>query len=128
MPWVGDDLGAHLLEFTNGGSKPTARQEGTWNFFIHIAPVWMCTPDAGDCSPTGMRCGPISSFLLIWPTFKAAGAVAEAELIHGVLSNAIPVDALAEHVFVAAAIEVQFARLAAQLDVNALRPVGQGAM
>jgi FdhE protein len=58
---------------------------------------------------------------------KAAGAVAEAELIRGVLSNAIPVDALAEHVFVAAVLEVHFARLAAQLDVNALRPVGQGA-
>jgi FdhE protein len=58
---------------------------------------------------------------------KAAGAVAEAELIRGVLSNAISVDALAEHVFVAAILEVHFARLAAQLDVNVLRPVGQGA-
>jgi FdhE protein len=58
---------------------------------------------------------------------KAAGAVGGGELIRGVLSNAIPVEALAEQVFVAAVLEVHFARLAAQFDVNALRPVGQGA-
>jgi FdhE protein len=58
---------------------------------------------------------------------KAAGTVADAELISGVLSNAIPGDALAEHVFVAAVLQVHFARLAAQLNVNALRPVSQGA-
>ncbi len=48
-------------------------------------------------------------------------------IIRGVLSNAIPVDALAEHVFVAAVLEVHFARLAAHFDVSALSPVGQGA-
>jgi len=58
---------------------------------------------------------------------KAASAGGDAELIRGVLSNAIPVDALAEHVFVAAVLEVHFARLAAHFDVSALRPVGQGA-
>ncbi len=58
---------------------------------------------------------------------KAAGDVADAEFIRGVLSNAIPGDALAEHVFVAAVLQVHFARLAAQRDVNTLRPVGQGA-
>ena len=58
---------------------------------------------------------------------KAGGGVAEAELIRGVLSNAIPADALAEHVFVAAVLEVHFARLAARLDGKMLGPVGQGA-
>jgi FdhE protein len=58
---------------------------------------------------------------------KEAGAAAEAEFIRGVLSNAIPADALAEHVFVAAVLEVHFARLAARLDAKMLRPVGQGA-
>jgi FdhE protein len=58
---------------------------------------------------------------------QAAGAAGEAELIHGVLSNAIAADALAEHVFTAAILEVHFARLAARLDVKSLRPVGQGA-
>jgi FdhE protein len=58
---------------------------------------------------------------------QAAGAVGETDLIRSVLSNAIAPDALAEHVFVAAILEVHFARLAAQLHVKSLRPVGQGA-
>lgn len=58
---------------------------------------------------------------------KAADVVGEAELIRGVLSNDIAVEAMAEHVFAAAVLKVHFARLAARLDVAALRPVGQGA-
>jgi len=58
---------------------------------------------------------------------KAADPVAEAAMVGAVLSNSIPVEALAEHVFVAAALQVHFARLAAQLDAKALVPVGQGA-
>lgn len=58
---------------------------------------------------------------------KAADVVGEAELIRGVLSNDIAVEAMAEHVFAAAVLKVHFARLAARLDVTALRPVGQGA-
>ncbi len=58
---------------------------------------------------------------------KAADVVGEAELIRGVLSNDIAVEAMAEHVFAAAVLGVHFARLAARFDVTALRPVGQGA-
>lgn len=58
---------------------------------------------------------------------NAADVVAKVELIRGVLSNAIATDALAEHVFAAAVLEVHFAKLAAQLDAEMLRPVGQGA-
>jgi FdhE protein len=58
---------------------------------------------------------------------KAADVVGEAELIRAVLSNDIAVEAMAEHVFAAAVLAVHFARLAARLDVTALRPVGQGA-
>jgi FdhE protein len=58
---------------------------------------------------------------------KAADFVAREAMIDAVLSNAIPVEALAEHVFAAAALQVHFARLAAQLDAKALVPVGQGA-
>ena len=47
---------------------------------------------------------------------KAADPVGEAAMVNAVLTNAIPVDALAEHVFVAAVLQVHFARLAAQLD------------
>ena len=57
---------------------------------------------------------------------KAMNRVGEAELIRGVLSNETAVEAMAEQVFAAAVLEVHFARLAARLDVNALRPVGPG--
>src|SRR5262245_133439 len=48
-------------------------------------------------------------------------------MIRALLADSVPVEALAEHVFVAAALQVQFARLAAQLDATALAPVGDGA-
>ena len=58
---------------------------------------------------------------------KAVDPVGEAAMVGAVLSNAIPVDALAEHVFVAAVLQVHFARLAARLDAERLIPVGEGA-
>ncbi len=58
---------------------------------------------------------------------RAADAAGAAAMIGAVLADAIPVAALAEHVFVAAALQVHFARLAAQLDAAALVPVGEGA-
>jgi FdhE protein len=56
----------------------------------------------------------------------AADPAARAAMVGAVLANTIPVEALAEHVFVAAALQVYFARLAAQLDAKALVSVGQG--
>jgi FdhE protein len=58
---------------------------------------------------------------------KAADPVSEAAMVGAVLANAIPVEALAEHVFVAAVLQAHFARLAAQLDADRLVPVGDGA-
>lgn len=49
------------------------------------------------------------------------------EMAVAVLSDAIPMEALAEHVFVAAALQVHFARMAEQLDAGSLVPVGDGA-
>ncbi len=57
---------------------------------------------------------------------QAADTVGADAMIGAVLASAIPVEALAEHVFVAAALQVHFARLATQLDAQALVPVGQG--
>ena len=37
-------------------------------------------------------------------------------MVNAIMTNAIPVETLAEHVFVAAVLQVHFARLAAQLD------------
>ena len=47
-------------------------------------------------------------------------------MITNVLSDSIPADTIAEHVYVAAALQVHFARLAARLDAGALVPVGVG--
>src|SRR5262245_28211500 len=58
---------------------------------------------------------------------KAADAAGHAGMMRSVLADSIPVEAIAEHVFVAAALQVHFARLAAQLDPKGLVPVGDGA-
>jgi FdhE protein len=58
---------------------------------------------------------------------RAADAGMRAGMMRSVLADAIPVEAIAEHVFVAAALQVHFARLAAQLDAKRLVPVGEGA-
>jgi FdhE protein len=56
-----------------------------------------------------------------------ADAATRYAMVHSVLADSIPVQALADHVFVAAALQVHFARLAARLDPDALAPVGDGA-
>lgn len=56
----------------------------------------------------------------------AASDAERGEMIRNVLADSIPVEALAEHLYVAAALQVHFARRAAQLDAKALVPVGDG--
>lgn len=58
---------------------------------------------------------------------RTAGAAARDDMVCSVLSDSIPVEALADHLFVAAALQVHFARLAARLDAKALVPVSDGA-
>jgi FdhE protein len=48
-------------------------------------------------------------------------------MVRNILADAIPMEALAEHVYVAAALQVHFARLAARLDASRLVSVGDGA-
>jgi FdhE protein len=57
---------------------------------------------------------------------RAADAAGRSTMVASVLADAIPVDAFADHVFIAAALQVHFARLAAGLDAKALVPVGDG--
>jgi len=57
----------------------------------------------------------------------AADAGARHVMLHAVLTDAIPVETMAEHVFVTAALQVHFARLASRLDEDALVAVGDGA-
>jgi FdhE protein len=57
---------------------------------------------------------------------QAADDRAIDEAVANVLDESIPGDAVAEHIYVAAALQVHFARLAARLDGNALTPVGVG--
>jgi len=56
----------------------------------------------------------------------AADAGDRAEMMRAVLADSTPVEAIAEHAFVAAALQVHFARLAAQLDPKNLVSVGDG--
>jgi FdhE protein len=58
---------------------------------------------------------------------KAPDAAKQSHMVAAVLADAIPIEAIAEHVFVASALQVHFARLAAGLDAKALVPVGDGA-
>lgn len=58
---------------------------------------------------------------------KGADAGVRAAMIQNVLADSIPIEALAEHVFLAAALQVHFARLAQRLDKDALVAVGDGA-
>ncbi|MGB3866620.1 MAG: formate dehydrogenase accessory protein FdhE [Xanthobacteraceae bacterium] len=55
-----------------------------------------------------------------------ADAEGREAMLQNVLAEAIPFEAVAEHVFVAAALQVHFARLAARLDDKTLQPVGDG--
>jgi FdhE protein len=57
---------------------------------------------------------------------RSADATARDAMVRAVLDDAIPVETLADHVYVAAALQVHFARLAARLDAAALVPVGVG--
>jgi FdhE protein len=57
---------------------------------------------------------------------RAADAAARDGMVRSVLADAIPVETLADYVYVAAALQVHFARLAARLDPAALVPIGDG--
>ena len=57
----------------------------------------------------------------------AANAGERRQMQNAVLIGSIPADQVAEHIFVAAALQVHFARMASRLDAKALVPVGDGA-
>jgi FdhE protein len=57
----------------------------------------------------------------------AANAAARIAMARAVLANEIPVADFADHVFVAAALQVHYARLASGLQAKRLVPVGDGA-
>jgi FdhE protein len=57
----------------------------------------------------------------------AADAAMREEMIRNVLADSIPAERLADHVYVAAAMQLHFARLTARLDDKRLVPVGDGA-
>lgn len=58
---------------------------------------------------------------------RTADADARDAMIRNVLADSIPIENLAEHVFVAAALQVHFSRLAQRLDKDGLVAVGDGA-
>jgi FdhE protein len=58
---------------------------------------------------------------------RSADAPARDVMVREVLADSIPVEQLADHLFVAAALQVHFARQAERLDGAQLVPVGDGA-
>jgi FdhE protein len=58
---------------------------------------------------------------------KGADSKGRLEMIHNVLADSTPIEAMADHVYVAAALQVHFSRMAARLDAKSLAPVGEGA-
>jgi len=58
---------------------------------------------------------------------RAADAGTRETMVRSLLADSVPIEALAEHVFMAAALQVHFARLASGLDAKQLVPVGEGA-
>lgn len=58
---------------------------------------------------------------------KAADDAARGAMVRAVLADSIPVEQLADHLYVAAALQVHFARQAARLNSKSLVPIGDGA-
>lgn len=58
---------------------------------------------------------------------RGADAVARDGMVRAVLADSIPVETMAEHAYVAAALQVHFARVASGLDGDTLVAVGDGA-
>jgi FdhE protein len=58
---------------------------------------------------------------------RAADAAARDVMIRSVLADSIPIEALSEQIYITAALQVHFARMAARLDATGLVPVGDGA-
>lgn len=57
---------------------------------------------------------------------RTADAAARDDMVRNVLADSIPVEAMADHVFVAAGLQVHFARVASRLDGERLVPVNDG--
>lgn len=57
----------------------------------------------------------------------AAGPVARDAMVRNVLADSLPMESLAEHLYVTAALQVHFARLAAGLDAERLTRIAEGA-
>ncbi|MBS9477788.1 formate dehydrogenase accessory protein FdhE [Ancylobacter radicis] len=57
---------------------------------------------------------------------RLADGPLRAQMVRDVLAHDLPMETLAEHVYVAAGLQVHFARLAHGLDAKALVPVGDG--
>lgn len=58
---------------------------------------------------------------------KAAGPASRDAMVRNVLADSLPMESLAEHLYVTAALQVHFARLAATLDARRLVRIAEGA-
>lgn len=93
------------------GFKPDAAFAATFDRFIAAAEEIAMPPAAAEALGR----------------VRAASRAQGESMLRAVLATSIPAESLAEHAFMAAALQVHFARLAARLDAAALGPVGNGA-
>lgn len=89
-----------------------------------IEPVFETTLDRLFDAATAMPMPDTARAALL--AAKDADAQARDEMVRNVLADSIPIETLASHVYVAAALQVHFARVASKLDAEGLVPVGDG--
>jgi FdhE protein len=87
-------------------------------------PAWAPTLDA-LCARVAAVDMPQTARAVLGRIMRADAATRE-RMVRAVLFNSIPIEAVAEHVYVAAALQVHFARLATRLDASRLVPAGEG--
>lgn len=87
-----------------------------------IEPVFETTLDRLFDGATSLNM-PVTAREALLAARDAAAPIRDA-MVRAVLAESIPIETLASHVFVAAALQVHFARVAAQLDASRLVPVG----
>ncbi len=88
-------------------------------------PAFETTLDRLFALAEGIDMPPPASAALV--TARTADTAARDAMVRAVLSDSIPVEAMAAHLYVSAALQVHFARVASRLDAARLVPVGDGA-
>ncbi|MBX5471087.1 MAG: formate dehydrogenase accessory protein FdhE [Acetobacteraceae bacterium] len=115
LEWPSTDAVARALAF---GMPPLNR--GDFRFDDSFAEAFSRLISAWDgiAMPDSAR--------LALRRLQNADRAARQAMVRNVLENTIPADAMAEHAFLAAGLQVHFVRSAAKLDASRIKPHGEG--